>query len=326
MVEMMEQVESLIGSGQLDRAQEILEQGRAAGAADAQWHFLRGLVAEKQGDVEGAIDAFQRAIELDPACEPAMFRLAYNLDLRGEDDEAMRLYKNCAELTPAHVNALMNLAVMYEDCGQFEEAESCLDDVLATFPNHARARLFLKDVHSSLDMYYDEDQDRSREKHNALLDIPVTDFELSVRSRNCLKKMNIHTLGDLLRVTEPELLAYKNFGETSLQEIKAMLAQKGLRLGQGVEDLQISVPVAAPAPKRQLPSAPPEILNKPVAELELSVRSRKCLQRLNIATLGELAMRTEAELLGTKNFGQTSLNEIKERLTQFNLTLRRPEN
>ena len=48
--------------------------------------------------------------------------------------------------------------------------------------------------------------------------------------------MNIKSLGDLLRTTEQELLSYKNFGETSLNEIKALLAQKGLRLGQAAED------------------------------------------------------------------------------------------
>ena len=47
--------------------------------------------------------------------------------------------------------------------------------------------------------------------------------------------MKIRTLGDLLKITEAELLSYKNFGETSLVEIKAMLSQKGLRLGQGLE-------------------------------------------------------------------------------------------
>ena len=67
-----------------------------------------------------------------------------------------------------------------------------------------------------------------------MLNIPVTDFELSVRSRNCLKKMNIKNLGDLLRTSEQELLSYKNFGETSLNEIKSLLASKGLRLGQNL--------------------------------------------------------------------------------------------
>jgi DNA-directed RNA polymerase subunit alpha len=62
---------------------------------------------------------------------------------------------------------------------------------------------------------------------------------------------------------------------------------------------------------------------KNVTELELSVRSRKALQRLGINTVGELATRTEAELLGVKNFGQTSLLEIKQRLTEMGLSLRK---
>jgi DNA-directed RNA polymerase subunit alpha len=147
----------------------------------------------------------------------------------------------------------------------------------------------------------------------------VTDFELSVRSRNCLKKMNIRTLGDLLKTTEQELLSYKNFGETSLNEIKALLAQKGLRLGQASEDAKGGVRRTASVAG----NVAPEILNKSVADLELSVRSRKALQRLNINLLGELAARTEDELLGCKNFGQTSLNEIKQQMTNFGLTLRK---
>ena len=70
-------------------------------------------------------------------------------------------------------------------------------------------------------MYYDEDQERREDKRNKILRTPINDFELSVRSRNCLAKMGVHTLGDLVKKTEPELLSYKNFGETSLQEIKA---------------------------------------------------------------------------------------------------------
>src|SRR6185436_18237744 len=107
-----------------------------------------------------------------------------------------------------------------------------LEAILDTNPNHERAKLYMKDVESARSMFYDEDMDRRGDRRNAVLEIPITDFKLSVRSRNCLKKMNIRSLGDLLKTTEAELLSYKNFGETSLNEIKALLAQKGLRLGQ----------------------------------------------------------------------------------------------
>jgi DNA-directed RNA polymerase subunit alpha len=201
------------------------------------------------------------------------------------------------------------------------EAEALLQHVLSEHPNHARARRLLKSVDGSYTMVYDERTQREREKRDAVLDTPISDFELSVRSRNCLRQMNIRTLGDLLRTTEAELLSYKNFGETSLNEIKAMLTQRGLRLGQTLQ------PVAQPATP-QLTSLPPGSsphINRPVTELELSVRSRKALQRLGVTTLGELAMRSEPELLAIKNFGQTSLTEIKRQLETFGLTLRDSE-
>ncbi len=62
-------------------------------------------------------------------------------------------------------------------------------------------------------------------------------------------------------------------------------------------------------------------LAKPVSHLELSVRARKCLQRLNVATIGELISRTEANLLAIRNFGMTSLTEIKGRLADIGLSL-----
>ena len=56
------------------------------------------------------------------------------------------------------------------------------------------------------------------------------------------------------------------------------------------------------------------MLNKPVSDLNLSVRARKCMNRLGINTLGELIQRTADELLESKNFGMTSLTEVREKL------------
>jgi DNA-directed RNA polymerase subunit alpha len=122
----------------------------------------------------------------------------------------------------------------------------------------------------------------------------------------------------LLRISETELLSFKNFGETSLREIKAILEPKGLHLGQVFEDKQ---PVPTEATERNA-SEDQGILNKSIDDMQLSVRCRKCLQKLNIRTVGELTRTTEAELLGCKNFGVTSLNEIKKILANFGLSLR----
>ena len=64
------------------------------------------------------------------------------------------------------------------------------------------------------------------------------------------------------------------------------------------------------------------LLNKPISELSLSVRARKCMSKLNIQTVGDLAKRSGDELLECKNFGVTSLNEVREKLTARGLKLR----
>jgi DNA-directed RNA polymerase subunit alpha len=64
-----------------------------------------------------------------------------------------------------------------------------------------------------------------------------------------------------------------------------------------------------------------QILNTPVEELELSVRSANCLKNANIKTIGELTKKTEDDIAKTRNFGKKSLLEIKEKLKEWNLGL-----
>jgi DNA-directed RNA polymerase subunit alpha len=283
-------------------------------------HFKKGQECEKAGDRRGAIENYRAAVDRDSNAE-YMFRLAFMLDLVGEEDDAVRLYHMLAQRPEPHINALVNLAVLHEDRGEMHQAERCLRKVLEAKPNHARARLFMKDVAASKEALYDEGDQRDEAKRKAELDTPVTDFELSVRSRNCLKKMNIRTLRDLLMITKAELLSYKNFGETSLTEIEAMLAQRGLRLGEGLDQGYV-----ARAAKEYIDTlaerVDASVLAKPVSSLDLSVRARRALQLLGVQSIGELAARTEAELMGVKNFGQNSLDEIKRKLVDMGLGLR----
>src|SRR6201996_1184386 len=64
-----------------------------------------------------------------------------------------------------------------------------------------------------------------------------------------------------------------------------------------------------------------KLLNMSVNEIELSVRAANCLNNANITTVGQLAMKTEAEMLKYRNFGKKSLNEIKEKLASLQLSL-----
>lgn len=298
--------------------------GTNAGARDAAAatkHLETARKAVMSGDRVTAIAEFRKAVASDPTNADALFGLAYQLDLVGEEEESLSLYERAASRQPAHLNALINLAIMYEDRGDLVRSERCLRQVLDTEPNHPRARLYMKDVMGSKEMQVEEEADRDIFKKRALLDTPVTDFELSVRARTCLKKMNIRTLGDLTRVTESQLLASKNFGETSLDEIKEMLTAKGLRLGQALEEGARYDPRF----RSNQPQYTPEeqaAMNKPISELNFSVRARKCMNRLTISTVGELIQRTADELLEMKNFGQTSLVEVREKLVELNLKLR----
>jgi len=74
------------------------------------------------------------------------------------------------------------------------------------------------------------------EKLNENLFRSVDELELSVRSANCLKHANIKLIGDLVQRTEAEILATKNFGRKSLNEIKEILSEMGLNLGMKLEN------------------------------------------------------------------------------------------
>jgi len=170
-------------------------------------------------------------------------------------------------------------------------------------------------------MFYDETVEKDIAIKRQLMEIPVTDFELSVRSRNCLRKMNIRTLGDLTRTTEAALLASKNFGETSLSEIKEMMTSKNLWLGMALEGGGQTSASAIDEPE-SLSAEDRAMLAKPIGDLNLSVRARKCMTKLGIQTLGELLSHTGDELLECKNFGVTSLNEVREKLRELSLKLK----
>jgi DNA-directed RNA polymerase subunit alpha len=306
--------------GSLSEAKTILARLKDMAAHNAEFHYQEGGVAEAEGDTPRAARSYERATELDPSHAGALFRLAFLNDLSGNDDDAIRYYEKCLKHPPIGRGVLYNLGVLYEDNGQFDKAADCYRRLQKTDPLDERARLFVKDAEASLTQFYSPEDEQISVQFRQVMEVPITDFELSVRSRNCLKRMNIRTLGDLTRVTEPQLLASKNFGETSLEEIKAIMGQKGLRIGQSLEQGQ-----QYEFRYRPQPNLSPEeqaTLGKPVSELNLSVRARKCMNRLNITTLGELCSRTSDELLEAKNFGITSLNEVKEKLTQYGLKLR----
>jgi DNA-directed RNA polymerase subunit alpha len=287
--------------------------------------YALGAIAEANGEYAEARRLYDSALAQDPEHVDTLFRLAYQHDLSGDDDAAIALYERARRVKPTRANILLNLGVLYEDRDDYDKAAECYRGVLVQFPNHPRAVSFLRDAESSRSMVVDEDMERKEDRRNQLLRTPISDFELSVRSRNCLAKMNIQSLGDLIQRTGAALLSYKNFGESSLQEIKDILTSKGLRLGMRREEV-----LAHDSAMITLPDIPEDdvadmsdLLDMPISDLDLSVRSSKCMSQLSVSSVRDLTEMSETELLRIKNFGVTSLQEIKTKLAKMGLGLRK---
>ncbi|MBL8862578.1 MAG: tetratricopeptide repeat protein [Planctomycetes bacterium] len=285
----------------------------------AEGRYLAGRALELARDYEAAVERYEACRELDPGHRANLFRLAWCAERSGQDDIALDGYWTLVRMVPADKAALVNLGILLEDLGRDQDAAACYDTITRHDATDARIRLFLGDAISGMSMYYDEDMERKEDRLNQILRIPITDFELSVRARNCLNKMNILVLGDLVKLTEQELLSYKNFGETSLNEIKEILGSKGLRLGMAREEAVRSIEATR---RKTVTADPSDVLNKPVSDLELSIRARRTVETLGCLTVGDILQHSEEELLGMPNFGQTSLAELKQKLGELSLKLK----
>jgi len=315
----LRRVGTIRSDGRLADAEAEMKAAPKGSTARAEYSYQMGCILADQCNTAAAVESFERAIDMDPHHSRALFHLALENARHGNDEEAIRLYEQSLSRPPQFLGALLNLGLLYEDSENYSAAEFCFRRVLATDPNHSRARLYLKDIEATADMYYDEDLAKEETRMQQLLSRPVTDFELTVRSRNCLDGIGVKSLGDLTRVTEMELLSGKNFGETSLVEIRELLTMHGLSIGENINREQELEPVLTPT---DLSPEERAMIEKPVADLNLSVRARKCMARLGITQLGELVRRTPDELLSSKNFGVTSLNEIRKKLDELELRLR----
>jgi len=316
----LSRAEALRYLGRKEEALQILDNIFGPVEQHPEYPYQRAAtLASIGGNLPEVIALYQRALQHNPKHGGALFGLALEYDRMGSDQSAFELYQRGASVIPSHIGTLLNLGLMYEDRNDYLKAQGCYRRVLETCPNHSVAKMYLKDAVAGGPESIDEATQQQQQKLTQLLNVPVTDFELSVRSRNCLQKMGIRTLGDLTRVSEQSLLSSKNFGETSLVEIKEMLSAKGLSLGQFAHEK----PQADPLPDTSGMSPDQLVLlDRPISELNLSVRARKCMVRLQLNTIGELIRKTGDDLLECKNFGVTSLTEVREKLTVLNLKLR----
>ncbi len=307
-------------AGHVEEAMNILDNIFGPTEQTADYMYQRAAtVAAVGGRMDESLALYQRAVNTDENHAGALFGLALENDRMGNDEEALNLYERAAKAFPTGIGVLINLGLIYEDNNQFDKAQGCYKRILDCYPDHPRTRLYMKDAAATGNMLYDEEAQRRNDRLAQTLNMPVTNFELSVRSRNCLQKMGIQTIGDLTRTTEAELLSSKNFGETSLFEIREMLSSKGLQLGQFAHEKKSTEP---PIDTSHMSPDEQALLERPISDLNLSVRARKCMARLQLNTIGELIRKTGDDMLECKNFGVTSLNEVREKLADLGLKLR----
>ena len=307
-------------AGRIEEALAILDNIFGPAEQTADYMYQRAAtVAAVGGRMDEALALYQRAVQTDENHAGALFGLALENDRMGNDEESLALYERAAKAFPTGIGVLINLGLVYEDNNQFDKAQMCYKRILDCYPDHPQTLLYMKDAAATGNILYDEEAQRRNDRLAQTLNMPVTNFELSVRSRNCLQKMGIDTIGDLTRTTEAELLSSKNFGETSLFEIREMLTSKGLSLGQFAHEKKTNEP---PIDTSHMSPDEQALLDRPISDLNLSVRARKCMARLQLNTIGELIRKTGDDMLECKNFGVTSLNEVREKLTDLGLKMR----
>ncbi|MBP7509447.1 MAG: hypothetical protein KA807_16665 [Prolixibacteraceae bacterium] len=164
-------------------------------------------------------------------------------------------------------------------------------------------------------------------KKVCISDISISDLNFSVRTTNCLKKLGVNILSDLVIRSERELIKTRNFGRKSLQEIKDYLSRVGLNFKITNPDehyLLRRFTFNNETEKTVKTILDPElypILFIAIEELAFSQRTSNCLKTLKVTYIGDLVRKTETDLLKTKNFGRTSLREIKNKLDIINMQL-----
>lgn len=304
--------EALLKTGQFDEADKIVERLEKKFEKNPDVPYLKGLIHDVKGNHEQAVAMYEKALDLEPNHQQALFRLAYKYDLMGLEEQAAELYDQLRMLRPLHVNSMINLGIIYEDAGEYNKAIECYQAVVESYPTHWKAAMYLKDAQASLKMFYDEEAMKKEERRKQLASQHVADMTLTTRAKNALLKSKIFTLADLISKTEDELLDVPGLGATAIKEIKELLHSKGLGLASHKE---VTV-------DEYLKTVRPEVLSKPLSDFEWSGRVKKLFEKLGFITVGDLLRNTEKDLLKNRNFGQTSLKEIRMRLGTLSVELR----
>lgn len=296
--------------GKIEEAEKLFSAGRSELESNGELEVVEAMMAEAVGDTPKALEVLEKCVTENEGNNLARFRLAYLFERTGCDDLAIEHYKKLVAQPECPLNAIYNLAVLLNDQNRYDLAQQCIDHALKSNPTNTAFIKLRDDIASSKSMNVTNKTGQSDDALNHILDMPVNEFELSVRSRNCLKRIKINSLRDLVTKTEQEMLSFKNFGDTSLKEIKILLKSHNLYFGMKLDGR------TPPLNESSDPNA------RPIDTLELSTRVKRGLSQAGINLISELIEKTEEELSQIKNMGVSAILEIKEELAKNELGLK----
>jgi DNA-directed RNA polymerase subunit alpha len=229
-----------------------------------------GKLTAKDLEVDDTIQVMNKDLEIATLMEKANLELEIQIDLGRGYVPSERSEKYIEVIGTIPVDAVFSpvtkvkYSVENTRVGQRTDYDKLIlevntDGTIRPEDALAEAAKIAKD-HLSIFINFDEEAsgeegilDEEDARVRALLDTPVEELELSVRSSNCLRNANIRTIGDLTRRTEEEIAKTRNFGKKSLQEIKDKLQERGL--GLGMKDYSVLRKLATLEVKKEPPAA-----------------------------------------------------------------------
>jgi DNA-directed RNA polymerase alpha subunit len=201
--------------------------------------------------------------------------------------------------------------------------EICNDDVGQQCPPADLGELARRDVFTLSD------------EQKRILAKPLKEVDLSVRTANCLAWLGLARIGDLVQLTESDLLRTPNFGRKCLSEVRSLLESANLRFGLHIptwgDDLARQWADAGRSPEASLRVTIGQVdgftktqrafLLQPLTNFSFSTRVTNALVRMRLGRVGDLAMLTRQQLRASGSLGARSLHEIQEFLAEYELAL-----
>lgn len=165
-------------------------------------------------------------------------------------------------------------------------------------------------------------------KEGQLNEMTIEELELSVRSFNCLKRVGINTVTELVSKTREDMMRVRNLGRKGLEEVENKLISLGLSFSESVsteDDDLFSVTMGEIPVMGGLQDSPSEnsgYLGMSIEELDLSVRAYNCLKRHGVETVEDIIAMSEDDLMKVRNLGRRSMEEVIQKINSMGLSIK----